>query len=186
MKKLMMLLPDGYEEIEALTVVDFCRRAGMEVDMVSITGDIYTTGGHNIVIKADRKIEDINPDDYYGLSTPGGVPGTKMLKANERVIELFKKFFAEKKLIASICASPLVLEEAGIAKEIEGTIYPGFETEMNFKKFVEKPVVRYENVITSRGPCTAPLFAYEIIDYVKGKEAADEIRKATLSELVFK
>ena len=186
MSKLMVLLPNGYEEIEALTVVDFCRRAGIEVDMVSVTGDLNTVGDHNIVIKADKKIEDIALSDYMGLVTPGGMPGTKMLKENAKVLDTVKKFFDENKLVASICASPMVLEAAGVAPEIEGTIYPGLEGEMNFKKFIEKPVVKYENVITSRGPATAPLFAYEIIEYIAGKEAAEKVKGGTLAEMVFK
>lgn len=186
MKKLMILLGNGYEEIEALTVVDFCRRAGVEIDMVSITEDINTVGDHKIVIKADKKLEDITLTDYMGLVTPGGMPGTKMLKENSKVIDIIKEFYNDKKLIASICASPMVLEEAKIAEKIEGTIYPGLESEMNFKKFLEEPVVKYENVITSRGPATAPLFAYEIIKYVAGEKAAEEVKSATLAELVFK
>ncbi len=186
MKKLMILLANGYEEIEALTVVDFCRRADIVVDMVSVTGKLETRGDHLIEIKAEKMLDDINVDDYCGLITPGGMPATKMLQENTKLVDLIKKFFGENKLIASICASPLVLEEAGIAEKIEGTIYPGLEGEMNYKKFIEKPVVRYENVITSRGPATAALFAYEIIAYIKGKEKADEIKNDTLAQMVFK
>ena len=186
MKKLMILLPNGYEEIEALTVVDFCRRAEIEIDMVSITGNIETIGDHNIVIKADKNLKDINLDEYSGLITPGGMPGTRMLESNDEVINIIKKFYSEEKLIASICASPMLLEKANIAKDIEGTIYPGLEGEMNFKKFVENPVVSYKNIITSRGPATAALFAYEIINYIKGEEVSEKIKDATLASMVFK
>ncbi len=186
MEKLMILLPNGYEEIEALTVVDFCRRADIEIDMVSITGSIETIGDHNIVIKADKNLSNINLEEYVGLITPGGMPGTKMLESCDEVINIIKKFYSEGKLIASICASPMILEKAMIAKEIEGTIYPGLEKEMNFKKFIEKPVVVYKNVITSRGPATAALFAYKIIEYVKGRDVSNSIKDATLAGMVFK
>ena len=122
MSKIMVLLPNGYEEIEALTVVDFCRRAGIEAELVSITGSLETKGDHDIVIMADKKLEDVELSEYDGVVTPGGLPGTKMLKADTKVLEVIQIFFEDKKLVASICASPLVLEAAGVAEKIEGTI----------------------------------------------------------------
>lgn len=86
MSKYMILLPNGYEEIEALTVVDFLRRASIEIDMVSITGNIQTVGDHGIEVKADILFEDVNPNDYEGVITPGGMPGTIMLRDDDRVI----------------------------------------------------------------------------------------------------
>lgn len=184
MSKLMILMPNGYEEIEGLTVVDFCRRANIEIDMVSITGSLETLGDHKIKVMADKLVEDIDLKEYKGVITPGGYPGTMMLKDDKRVVEIIENFFKEGKLVASICASPLVLKEAGVAKEIEGTIYPGLEKDMDFKVFREEAVVRYENVITARGPATAPFFAYEIIEYIAGKEKAEEIKNATLANYI--
>lgn len=184
MEKIMILLPNGYEEIEALTVVDFCRRAGIEIDMVSITGSIDTIGDHGIVIKADKLLDDIDEDEYVGVITPGGMPGTKMLKSSKEVLSIINKFFSQGRLVASICASPMVLEEAGIASKIRGTIYPGLEENVNFKEFDEGLVVRDKNVITSRGPATAILFAYEIIAYIKGEEASKNIKDQTLANYV--
>lgn len=186
MSKIMILLPNGYEEIEALTVVDFCRRAGIEVDMVSITDNLETKGDHDIIIKADKLLEDVNIGNYDGVVTPGGYPGTMMLKDNSNVLELLKMFFDEKKLVASICASPLVLKAAGVSEHIEGTIFPGLEDQMNFKKFKKEPVVVYKNVITSRGPATATLFAYSIIEYLAGKEMAVKIKEETLADYIIK
>lgn len=186
MSKIMILLPNGYEEIEALTVCDFCRRASMEVDLVSITGSLETRGDHNIVIMADKKLEDVELSEYDAVVTPGGVAGTNMLKADSKVLEVIQIFFESKKLVASICASPLVLEAAGVAKKIEGTIYPGFEDKMSYAKFLKQPVVRFKNVITSRGPATAPLFAYAIIEYLEGKEVEKKVKNATLAHFVFK
>ncbi|MEG0250434.1 MAG: DJ-1/PfpI family protein [Peptostreptococcus sp.] len=184
MSKIMVLLPNGYEEIEALTVVDFCRRAEIEVDMVSITDNLETKGDHDIIIKADKLLEDVNLGDYDGVVTPGGYPGTMMLKEDSNVLEVVKMFFDEKKLVASICASPLVLKAARVAEHIEGTIFPGLEEQMNFKKFREEAVVVYNNVITSRGPATATLFAYSIIEYIAGKEMAEKIKEDTLANYI--
>lgn len=186
MSKIMILLPNGYEEIEALTVVDFCRRADIEVDMVSITNSLETKGDHNIIIKADKLLEDVNLGDYDGVVTPGGYPGTMMLKDSANVLEVIKLFFDEKKLVASICASPLILKSAEIDEHIEGTIYPGLENQMNFKEFKKEAVVVYNNVITSRGPATATLFAYSIIEYIMGKEMADKVKEETLASYILK
>ncbi|WP_101772502.1 DJ-1 family glyoxalase III [Peptostreptococcus faecalis] len=186
MSKIMILMPNGYEEIEALTVVDFCRRADIEIDMVSITGELETIGDHNIKIITDKKVDNVDLDSYDGVVLPGGYPGTMMLKSNKDVLNILEKFFLEKKLVASICASPLVLEEAEIASKIEGTIYPGMEDMVKYKKHIQESVVLYENVITSRGPATATLFAYKIIEYLRGKEVADKIKQETLSNYIEK
>lgn len=184
MSKIMIFMPNGYEEIEALTVVDFCRRADIEVDMVSITGSLDTIGDHGIGIKADKLLEDIDLNDYVGVVTPGGMPCTRMLLGDDRVIEIVNKFYNDKKMVASICASPLVLEKAKVAENISGTMYPTLEKDVNFKNFIEEPVVVSENVITSRGPATATLFAYEIIKYIKGEEVSDKIKSQTLAHYI--
>lgn len=186
MSKIIVLLGNGYEEIEALTVVDFCRRAGIEVDTVSITGSLETMGDHNIKVMADKLIEDIDLSQYEAVVTPGGYPGTMMLKGDEKVLKIIKMFYDENKLVASICASPLVLDEADISKKIAGTIYPGMEGMLTYKEFKEDLVVVDKNVITSRGPCTAPLFAFAIIEYLEGKEVSDKIKNETLYNLIGK
>ena len=181
MGRVMILMPNGYEEIEALTVVDFCRRAGIEIDMVSITGKLDTVGDHKVIIKADKLIEDINPDDYKGVITPGGMDGTNMLVNDERAVSIIKNFFEGGKLVANICASPMILQKAGVANKIKGTMYPTLEKNVDFMEFIEEPVVRYENVITSRGPATSTLFAYEIISYLKGVEVSERVMNETLA-----
>lgn len=184
MKKAMILMGNGYEEVEALTVVDYLRRADIQIDMVSVTGSLETTGAHDIQVKADKRLEDVNPAEYDAVITPGGLPGTQMLAGDERVLKLVRDFFEQGKVIASICASPMVLEAAGIAGKVAGTCFPGIEQHVSFKSRSEDPVVRDNNVITSRGPATAIYFAFEIINALAGKEKAEEIRQQTLAPLV--
>ena len=184
MKKAIIFLGNGYEEIEALAVVDFLRRAEITIDMVSITGSLETVSAHGVHIKADKLIEEVNPVDYDAIITPGGIPGSTMLAENKTVLSYLQSFYEDNKLVASICASPLALEAAGLAAKIKGTCYPGFETQIQFKEYSEDIVVKDGNVITSRGPATAPYFALAIIEALEGKEKADKIRNGTLIPLV--
>lgn len=176
----MILLANGFEEIEALTVVDFLRRAEISIDMVSITSKLETIGAHQVHILADQQLEDINPEDYDAVITPGGLPGSVTLAENEKVKSLLQSFYQKNKLIASICASPLALEAAGITEKVKGTCYPGFEDKIHFKKFSEEPVVKDGNVITSRGPATTSYFALAIIEELAGKETAEQVQNGTL------
>ncbi len=184
MKKAILFLANGYEEIEALAVVDYLRRAEIQVDMVSITGTLETVSAHGVHIKADKLVEDVNAADYDAVITPGGLPGSNLLAENEKVVSYLQSFYEADKLVASICASPLALEAAGLAAKIKGTCYPGFESKINFKEFSEEIVVKDGNVITSRGPATSPYFALAIIEALVGKEKADQIRKGTLISMV--
>lgn len=169
MKKVAVFLAEGFEEIEALTVVDVVRRAGMQCDMVSIK-DEEVKSTHNVIIKSDKKISD-EIKEYDMIVFPGGLPGADNLAKNEKVVELVKYFNNEKKYIAAICASPAtVLSAAEIEEDRYITSYPGeeFETMLDKSNYVEELVVVDENLITSRGPATTLLFAYKIVDVLGG------------------
>ena len=107
-----------------------------------------------------------------------------MLAENKDVLSYLQSFYEDHKLVASICASPLALEAAGLAAKIKGTCYPGFETQIQFKEYSEEIVLKDGNVITSRGPATAPYFALAIIEALEGKEKADKVRNGTLIPMV--
>ena len=106
--KVAVILANGCEELEALTPVDVLRRAGADVDLVSINGE-FAKGSHDIVIKGDKLIEDIDLSEYECLVVPGGMPGATNISQNQKVVEGLKKALKENKLIASICASPAVV-----------------------------------------------------------------------------
>lgn len=187
MKKVALLLPNGYEEMEALAVVDMLRRADVQVDMVSITGKLLTIGDHNVRIEADLLLEDIRNKEYDMIVTPGGLPGTKMLQADTRVHELIRKQLADKsRYVASICASPMVLESAGVAKDYRGTCYPGCEANISYKEFSEDIVCQDGNLITSRGPATALSFAFKLVEVLAGPEKRKELEEGTLYSLIHK
>ena len=168
-------MADGCEEIEGLTVVDVLRRGGMDIDTVSISGDPYVTGSHNIAFCADKLISELNWADYDGIVLPGGIPGTPNLAASPAVTDALKLFDAEGKLIAAICAAPSVLGQIGLLEGRDATSYPGFAEKMPGCNYKTDAVVRDGNIITSRGMGTVNDFALEIIRYLADENTAKEI-----------
>ena len=170
MRKVAVMLADGFEEIEALAVADILRRAGILCDLVGINSQ-EICGAHKIIVKAD-KIIDEEIKKYDMIVLPGGMPGATNLAENQLLIETLKEFDKdENKFISAICASPaIVLSKAEIEKDRYITSYPGenFENMLEEANFVEELVVVDENLITSRGPATAMLFAYKLVDVLGG------------------
>ena len=175
MKKLGVFMADGCEEIEALTVVDLARRAGIEVAMISITGEKLIKGAHGINFQTDIPAEYMDFDLLDGIVLPGGMPGTLNLGANEYVQKTIAEFAAVGKLVAAICAAPSVLGEAGLLQGKKATSYPGFEEKLLGAEICTESVVRDGNLITSRGMGTAIDFALAIIEYLMDKETADKL-----------
>lgn len=179
MAKVYIFLADGFEEIEALTVVDLLRRAGIEINMVSITGKQEVTGSHKISVLADVLFEDTDFDDADMIVLPGGMPGTLNLMEHEGLDKLLKNFHRVNKNIAAICAAPSVLASKGILTGKKATCYPGIESKLTDSTVLAQDVVEDGNVITSRGFGTAIDFALAIIkkltDENKAREMANQI-----------
>lgn len=177
MSKLGIFMANGCEEIEGLTVVDICRRAGIEIDMISINGSNEVTSSHNVTFKTEKLKEDANFDEYDGIILPGGMPGTTNLGADACVEDVIKAFAANGKLVAAICAAPSVLGLAGLLKGKKATCHPGFEDKLLDATWIEQPVVVDGNIITSRGMGTAIAFALEIVRYFMDDETVEKIKK---------
>lgn len=169
MKKVAVLLADGFETIEALTVVDILRRAEICCNTFSI-GEKEVCTAHKIIVKADNMIDDLETKDYDCLVIPGGMPGARNLKEDSRVIQLIKDFNSEGKLICAICAGPIVLAEAGIITGKDVTCYPGFENELGECNLKEELVVSFENIITGKGPAATIPFAFELLSKLEPKK----------------
>lgn len=179
--KVILFLAEGFEEVEALTVVDYLRRKDILVDTVSITDNETVKGAHNIIVITDKKIDDVNElDSYDGVVIPGGMPGASNLRDDNKVIEIIRTMNDDGKLVASICAGPMVLERAGVIKGKKVTSYPGYEEVLKDSIYMEENVVIDGNIITSRGPSLAVEFAIEIIKYLHGHEKAEELKKDIL------
>lgn len=177
MSKACIFLADGFEEIEGLTVVDVLRRAGVEIHMVSITGETKVTGSHGIEIKCDTCIGQENFSETELFVLPGGMPGTKNLGACKALTELLTASFEAGKKLAAICAAPSVLGDLGILKGKKACCYPGFEEHLTGAQVVFDQVAQDGNVTTSRGMGTAIPFALEIVRYFADDETVEQVRK---------
>ncbi len=179
--RIIVFLADGFEEVEALTTVDYLRRADVAVDTVSIPQNREVRGSHDIPVIADKTIDQIDSiESYDGVVIPGGMPGATSLRDNPRVIEIVKGMNMNNKLVAAICAGPIVLKKAGVIEGKKVTSYPGFEDQLSGGIYQQQGVVRDGNIITSRGPALAVDFAIAIIEYLLGQEKADELKKRIL------
>ena len=175
MKKAYVFLADGFEEIEGLTVVDIMRRAKIDVETISITGQKQINGAHKIIVEADRLFEETDFSDGDMLVLPGGMPGTLNLKNHDGVRYVVKQYAKEGRYVGAICAAPTILKSLGVLEGRRATCYPGVEDEMEDVVLTETAVVVDENIITSQGVGTAIDFGLKLIEILDGEEKAKEI-----------
>jgi len=177
MKKVGILLADGFEDVEALTVLDIMRRAEITCDLISIKNE-FVKSSHDLLVKSDKIVSD--KMEYDLIVLPGGLPGATNLRDDKSVINLLKKQNEEGKLIGAICAAPIVLAKAGLTEGRKITSYPGYEDELARCKYIEKDVVVDNNIITSRGPATSMIFSYKLLEILGEKEKAENIARGML------
>ena len=179
MAKIIVPISNGFEEIEAISIIDVCRRANIEVTIAAVE-DLTTIGAHNIKIQADCKIEDISSDDFEMIVLPGGLPNAFTLAENSRVQLLLKEFKDKNKKIGAICAAPYALYKAGVLNK-NYTCYPSFEKKIKEDGyFSNKDIVIDDKVITSRGPATAMIFALEIVKILCDEKIYIEVKDGLL------
>lgn len=169
-EKILIMLADGFEEVEALTVVDLLRRAGLEAVTVSIMGNRQVTGAHGIPVIADILFGDADFDTVKMIVLPGGMPGTTNLLNYAPLTGVLKAFAAQDRPLAAICAAPMVLAAHGILDGRKATIYEGMEEHLKGAVHTPGNVVFDGNIITSKGPGTAMDFALALIGFLCGKE----------------
>lgn len=181
-KKVALFIENGSEELEFIAPLDIMRRANLEVDLISANNEDFITSSHNVKIIADKKINEVNNIlDYDAIVIPGGMPGSTLLRDNKKIIEFYQTMYNSGKLVAAICAAPIVLSAAGITDDKEVTSYPGFDKEINYKNYnSNKAVVIDKNVITAQGPAVAILFGYEIVNYLLQDNTAEDVKQAML------
>jgi len=171
-------LAEGFEEIEAATIIDVLRRAGLNTVTAGIPGTIIR-GSRNIKLITDKKLEDVDPNEFDAIVLVGGDPGYKNLGNSQKVLKTILDFNSKKKTVAAICAAPLILAKAGILDDKKATVYPGFERKLQRPR--GDRVVVDGNIITSQGPGTAIEFALKIVETFQGREKASALKR----ELVF-
>ncbi len=175
-----LFLADGFEEIEALTVLDVLRRAGVEVKSVGVTGKI-ANGSHKIPVTCDITEEELDLNsDFDMIILPGGLPGAHNLNDSKIVDALIQRAVQQSKFICAICAAPYVLGIRGVLNGKRATCYPGFEDKLLGATVVDAGVVRDDKIITGRAMGSAIDFALEIAEALCGKETKDKLRASII------
>ncbi|MCC8044800.1 MAG: DJ-1/PfpI family protein [Clostridiales bacterium] len=178
MTEVYIFLADGFEEIEGLTVVDLLRRAGISIQMVSITESRMVKGSHGIEVRTDLLFDEIDPDAARMFVLPGGMPGTTHLAEHAGLAELLKKQAAAGKKIAAICAAPTVLGGLGLLKDHQAVCYPGLEDQLTGAHTTKNPVEMSGDMTTSRGMGTAIPFGLALVAQLRGQTAADQLAES--------
>lgn len=187
-KSILVPLADGFEEIECVSVVDILRRCGVNVLLAGISGARAYKGAHDIEILAPYDLASLDSsalESLSGIALPGGLKGTENLSASAEVTSILQDFAKASKLIAAICAAPIVLARAGV---LQGyfTCYPGCESscyescQAQNLHYQQEGVLTHGSQITASGPASAPLFALEIARYLLGDDRAQAVTKELL------
>lgn len=177
MSKIAVFLADGFEEVEGLTVVDLCRRAGIETLMVSIMDTKKVTGSHNIVVEADICLPELDFSSLDMLVLPGGLSGVNLLENCQELMEHLDDFNKSGKCISAICAGPTIFGHRGYLKDRNACCYPGLEGELNGAMVSFSEVEVSEHITTSRGLGTSIPFALAIVERYCGKDTASSLAK---------
>lgn len=178
-KNVLVPIANGIEEIEATTIIDVLRRAGLTVRVSSIE-DREVTGANGIKIVADSDFIDEVLEDYDAIVLPGGTEGAERFVAYPALRDALKNFNRRQNMVAAICASPaLVLAKLGLLDGKKATCYPSFKQHIN--NFVNEKVVVDAHVVTSQGPGTALSFAFKLAEILAGSKVANEVKEGMLA-----
>ena len=180
MKTVYLFLATGFEEIEALTIVDMLRRAEIDITTVSISRNLQVEGAHGITVTADCRWVELSTEDADWLILPGGMPGTKYLEEYKPLTELLTDFYQNGGKVAAICAAPGIFERLGFLKGRNATSYPSVMEQLKSARTSLEPVVVDGNVTTSRGLGTAIDFSLSLIGQLEGSAKAEEIAESVV------
>lgn len=179
-EKILVPLAEGFEEVEAMAVVDVLRRAELEVVTAGLHG-VRVRAAHGVTVEADLPLAELDLDSITALVLPGGMPGSTNLAADQRILELCRRLAAEGRTTAAICAAPLVLQAAGVLEGHRITCHPATREQLAEAKPVAAPrVVESGSVVTSQGPGTALEFSLALVERFRGAQKAAELAAAML------
>jgi 4-methyl-5(b-hydroxyethyl)-thiazole monophosphate biosynthesis len=179
--RILVPLAEGFEEIEAINVIDILRRADIEVVIAGLK-DGLVEGAHRVRVMPDTTMDKIDGKEFDGLVLPGGAPGFVNLGNDERVLKMAREMDRAGKCVAAICAAPSVLIKAGVLQGRRATISPSGKAQVEAcAEFSEDRVVADKNLITSRSPGTALEFALKLVEILAGKEKMLQIKAQTLA-----
>ncbi|EPZ33702.1 DJ-1 [Rozella allomycis CSF55] len=172
---ILVLVANGSEEIETVTIVDVLRRAKLEVVLASVSSHLEVKCSRGVVLKADILIDEVN--DFVAIVLPGGLQGAKAFSTSSKVLDLLKKFDFENKIVAAICAGPIALAKAGIGRGKKVTSHPVAQNEMKDFQFSPDDVVVDDHIVTSRCPGTAITFSLALVELLAGKHVSETLEK---------
>lgn len=181
MKKVLVPLADGFEDIEAVSIIDVLRRGGVEVVAAAVGDGPDVRSAHGLVVRAECRLEDVLGSEYDAIILPGGGEGTQNLKACEPLLERLRRQKADGRLVCAICAAPTVLEAAGVLEDEDVTCYPSCTSEMG-RPVQQVPVVADGLVITGQGPGAATLFSLVVLAHLEGERAAHAVANGMITE----
>lgn len=180
MSTVYVFFADGFEEIEALASVDVLRRAGLNVQMVSVTSGEIVTGAHGVPVLCDKNIENCDFFDASLMVLPGGMSGASTLAECEDLHRALLGMVEAGKPVAAICAAPMVLGKLGLLKGKKATCYPGFEQYLEGAVCTGALVEQDGNVITGKGPGAAIPFALALVGLLVGEEKVRELKEGMI------
>ena len=180
MENAYVFLATGFEEIEAIGTIDVLKRAGIPTVTVSIMGEKAVTGAHNLTIQADCLLEEVSLIKASALILPGGMPGAANLNDCEALKEALLQQYRENRIVAAICAAPMVLGGLGLLKGRKSTCYPGFEERLIGAEVTGAGVAVDGNVITGKGPGFAFEFGLALVTAIKNDAVAEEVAAGML------
>jgi len=179
-KTAIVLLAEGFEEVEAVTPIDYLRRAGIGVTVAAVGEGLAVMGARGVLITADAELKSLS-GPWDAVVVPGGMPGAPNIAASKEACALIAQMAAAGKLVCAICASPAIaLAPLGLLAGRKFACYPGMEERVPEGKWVDAPVAVDGNIVTSQGAGTSALFSLEIIAQLLGKAEADKVAKAAL------
>jgi len=176
-----VLLAEGFEEIEAITPVDLLRRVNVDVQTVSLTNDLAVNGGHDIRVKADITLDEVDFETLEMLVLPGGLGGVKSISNNPQAMDLIQRVWKAEKMLAAICAAPTLLAKLDIIKGLSVVCHPSVSNEiMNAggRLLHNKHVASDENLITGKSAGSSVDFALELVAIMRDRDTAEQIRHA--------
>ena len=180
MKKVLVPLAKGFEEIEAVSIIDVLRRAAADVVIASVDGSECVCSSHNVRVLTDCALSAVDSSSFDMIALPGGNEGATTLAKDALPQKLIKEFHAKGKFVAAICAAPIALHAAGILQNVPYTCYPGCNTQIGGLYTEDKNVVVSDKIITSRGPATALAFALTLVEVLFGTPKAKELAAGML------
>ena len=183
MKKALVPLADGFEDIEAVSIIDVLRRGGVNVVTASLSDGTAVRSAHGIRMEADARLPDVLEGEYDAIILPGGGEGTKNLKECGPLLERLKRQKEEGGLVCAICAAPTVLEEAGVLVDESVTCYPSCRTEMG-RRVEDVPVVADGQVITGQAPGASMLFALVVLQSLTDEKTAAKIARGMVTDVL--